>query len=153
MLLQPFQKLSKQEKIDFFIKIQKMLIINHPNSPFIFNKNNLKERLQYCGDLFHKYNGFSYSDENASILFNYIKMEDEKNPIESIKKYSFQSPAPDYNAIVIDFAVSKNLKDYLDFCRKVYNSNIQWVVFIHKGKPTIYRALDYITKILNVKMV
>lgn len=152
-MLQHFQKLNKQDKIDFFLKCQDLLIKNHPDSPFVFNRANFKGRLQYAGDIFHKYNGMCYTDENVAILFNYLLISDPKDPISALKQHQFKSPDPQYNAISIDFVVFKELKDCLKFCRLNYNFNVEYVVWVKDGKPKIHRTLDFMTRILNIPIV
>jgi hypothetical protein len=152
-MLQQFNKLDKRDKIDFFIKTQTILIEFHPDSPFIINKENLKTRLEYASDMFGRYCGWCFTDKYCSILFNYIKIDNVDRPLDALKKYQFTSGAIDYNAIVVDFAAFREIKDCLDFCRTIFNSNIKWVVWVHKEKPSIYPALEYMTRILNIPKV
>lgn len=152
-MLQPFHQLHRQDKIDFFIKCQKMLITHHFDSPFIFNKDNIKERLTYAADIFHKYKGMCYSDDNVCVLFNYIKLEDPEDPISALKQHAFQPSTIDYNAVSIDFVVFRELKDCLSFCSTNYNANIQYVIFVKDGKPKVHKTTEFVSRILGVPRI
>jgi hypothetical protein len=145
-MLQQFTNLNRQDKIDFFVKCQNLLLRFHPSSPFIINKGNIKERLTYAHDIFHKYKGMVYTDENVCALFNYIKINNINDPLEALKEHQFKSPAGDYNAVSIDFVVFRHLQDCLGFCKANYNSNIEYVVFVKDGKPKIHKTLDIMSK-------
>lgn len=149
-MLQQFSKLSKLDKIDFFVKCQDLLIKYHPDSPFIINKGNLKERLTYAHDIFNKYKGMCYTDEYVCALFNYIRIDDPTEPLESLKKHQFCDPTINYNAVSIDFVVFKDLRDCLGFCKTNYNSNIEYVVFVKDGKPKIHKTVDLMNRALKV---
>jgi len=152
-MLQQFSKLHKQDKIDFFIKCQKLLIDYHPNSPFIFNENNINERMTYAGDIFNKYKGMAYTDENVCALFNYIRLDDPNDPIKALKEHIFKEGAPNYNAISIDFVVFKELKDCLNFCKTNYNGNIEYVIFVKDGKPKVHKTIEFISRILKMPVL
>ena len=152
-MLQPFNNLQPQDKIDFFLHCQSLLTTYHSDSPFLFTKQNLKERLTYASEIMNKYKGFVYTSPFAAILFNKIKITNPDDPVGAIKEYSFKAAAIDYDTIVIDFATSRNVKDYLGFCTQVYDSHIEWLVWIKAGKPIIHPCLPYASKILNIPIV
>lgn len=149
-MLQQFNLLNRQDKIDFFVKCQNLLLTYHPDSSFVINRDNLKERLTYAHDIFNKYKGMVYADENVCALFNYIKINDVNEPLEALKQHQFQSPAGDYNAVSIDFVVFRTLQDCLGFCKSNYNSNIEYVVFVKDGKPKIHKTLDIMNRALKI---
>lgn len=152
-MLQPFHKLHKQDKIDFFVQCQKLLITHHPASPFIFNKDNIKDRLTYATDIFHKYKGMCYSDENVCVLFNYVKLQDPTDPVTALKENAFKEGAVDYNAVSIDFVVFRELKDCLNFCRANYSANIEYIIFVKDGKPKVHKTTEFVSRILGVPIV
>lgn len=153
ILQQKFKTLSTQEKINFFIHCQEILITYHPKSPFIFNRNNYKERLSYVSDMFNKYNGHAYQDEHICVLFNYIHIKDPDNPIESLIEHSYQEPKINYNAISIDWACFRSYKDCLNFIKLTYNSNIEYILWVKDNKPKIHKTIDYISKLLKIPII
>jgi hypothetical protein len=152
-MLQKFKTLEKADKIDFFLKCQRLLIANHPNSPFLFTKDNIDERLTYASDIFNKYQGMCYADENVCVLFNYIRVEDPNDPVAALKANAFKDGEINYNAVSIDWACFRKMKDCLTFCKTVYNTHIEYIVYVHNGKPKTFKTLDFITNVLNIPKV
>lgn len=151
--LKPFFTLSKEEKIAFFIKCQILLITHHSNSPFIFTKENIKERISYASEILNKYKGFCYSDDNVAILFNYIRLEDPKDPVKALKEYAMKEGVANYNCVVIDWATFSDIRKCLSFCKEVYNGNIAYAIYVKNGKPKVFKTLDLIQGATKIKML
>jgi hypothetical protein len=145
--MQAFQSLNKIEKIDFFIKCQDLLIKHHPKSEFLFTKDNFQERMSFVKNFYDKYQGFVYTDDKICVLFNQIRVEDEKNPIQAIKNFAYKAPAPNYNAYSIDFVVFRELVDCIDFCKIHYNPQIQYVLFVRSSEVKLYRTDKLLNKL------
>jgi len=148
-----FNNLSTEDKIDFFLKCQELLINNYPNSRFLITEENIKDRLSFIQDFFNNYKGFVYNDEHVCIMYNYIKITDKNNPVEVLNTHKFQPPVIDYNAISIDFGTMDSIKNLKKFCETFYNSQIKYVMFVRQGRPAIYDTLDLITKFTGIKKV
>jgi hypothetical protein len=145
-----FTTLSKEQKIDFFIQCQKLLIAHHPKSEFIFTEKNLKSRLEHVKDLSIKYKGFCHFNENICLLYNKIKINNINEPIQALKENMYQPPKDDFNAMAIDFVVFRKLEDCLRFCRDNYDDRIKYIMFIKNNKPKIYETKKFVSNILNI---
>lgn len=140
--LVPFQSLTRDEKIDFFVKCQKLLVENHPKSEFIFTQENSRERKYWANQLLLKYKGYVYADDKICILFNHVRVDDPKNPKDTLKKMIYQPPAENFNAVAIDFVVFRKLGDCIEFCKSQYVPQIEWIVFVKNNEIKLYKTKD-----------
>ena len=133
-----FPSLSLENKINFFIKCQEILVTYHPESPFIFRENNVEERLSFFKDFAQKYKGFVYMEEDLCVLYNKIHLRDINNPITDIKSKIYQPPDPNFNCYMIDWAVFENLRDVKKFIKKEYSSQIKYVAWAKNQDIKVY---------------
>lgn len=137
-----FQSLSIEERIEFFVKCQEMLIKYHSSSGFVIRENTLEKAVASCQGNIHKYNGFVYSDDNVCVLWNHIKVSDSSDVQRILKENAYQPPHPQYNGVSIDFAVFRHIKDCLDFVKKNQTPQMEYVLFIREGRPKLYPISD-----------
>ena len=136
-----FQRLSNEEKIEFFVKCQELLTTHHPTSEFLFTKDNLESRKNFVLDFVNKYKGFVYYDENICILYNKVFVKDPNDPVKVIKDHIYQEPREmDYNAVSIDFVVFRQLTDCIGFCRAQYNPQIAYILFVRHNEIKLYES-------------
>lgn len=149
-MLNRFQKLTQEEKVEFFIRCQELLIKHHPHSEFLFTEENYENRKQYALDFIKKYKGFVYWDDDVCILFNKVRVNDVKNPIKVIRDHLYQEPRElDYNAISVDFVVFRQLQDCIGFCRAQYNPQILYVLFVRHNEVKLHETKKLLS-FLNV---
>jgi hypothetical protein len=146
----PFQQLSIEDKARFFVHIQSLLVKYHPNSDFIFRQDNSVKRIAQAKDLFVKYKGLCYADENIAILFNKIFISDPTDAIKALRENMFQPPNENYNGVSLDFVVFRSMNDCLDFCKSQYDPQIRHIIYSKTGRPQIYRAEDLIARTLHL---
>lgn len=144
-----FQSTTKQEKIDFFVHAQEILIAHHPNSEFTFREDNLKTRMTYVRQMVAQYQGLCYMDDNINVLFNYVKMV-EDDPIKTLAASMFKPPADPYDAVSIDMVIFKRLKDCADWVRARYDPQIKYIIYVKNGKPQKYSTADLISRVLKI---
>jgi hypothetical protein len=149
-MIKLFSEMTKEEKIAFFLSCQKLLVDHHPNSPFIFNYKNYKDKLLYAKDLISSYKGLCYQGEHVIALFNRIIVRDPLDPIRAIKENMFQPPNPRYNAVGIDFVVFRRLEDCSEFCRSVYVPQMEYVIYVKNNHPKIYKTPELLTQLLHL---
>jgi hypothetical protein len=147
--IQPFQGLRRDQKVDFFIKAQELLIKYHPDSEFLFRQNNAQERLKIAKDLMAKYKGMCYADSNVIVLYNKV-MVNELDPITILRDHMFHEPSNPYNAVTIDFVVFRELTDCMMWVKNQYDPQIKFVVFVKNNQPQMYRTEKLISKIFNM---
>ena len=146
-----FSEVSNEEKIDFFVNCQKLLIAHHPNSDFIFRKNSGSDKISMAIDFCHKYKGYMYQNENICILFNKIVVTDPKeNPAIILKNHMYKEPDPNYNGWSIDFVVFRDVKDCLQFCKTFYHPRISHIIFVKNNQPKIYPTTKFLSRLLNI---
>jgi hypothetical protein len=148
-----FHSLTNEQKIDFFVKCQTLLIAHHPTSEFLFTETNLKERKEFVYQFFHKYKGFFYQDENVCVLYNKIKVEDEGNPIKALKDHMYRPPVADYNAISIDFVVFRKLEDCFVFCKTHYEAQIAYILFVKNNNIKLYKTAHLLKSLSSAPLV
>lgn len=148
-----FQKLSVEERVDFFVKCQAILIAYHPNSEFLFTEANTKERLAYVATLNEKYKGYCYANEHICILFNKIYIGDPNDSIGALQANIYKEPQENYNAVSIDFVVFRDLKDCLQFCKDHYDPRIAYLMFVKNNQPKIYKTEKFISRILSIPIL
>jgi hypothetical protein len=145
--------MTVQEKVEFFVHCQKVLVAHHPDSPFVCRHNNVKERLQQIKAWVERYKGICYADDNTGILYNKLVVSDPNEPIAAVKHSMYQPPDPNFNAVIIDFAAFRDIKDCFPFVRENYQNKIQHVLFARHGKIKIYPVLDIVKQIFNMPTV
>lgn len=148
-----FNTLNTKNKVDFFVHCQKLLIENHPNSPFLFRKDNAQTRLHHVRSFVNNYKGLFYRDDHVCALFNKIMLTDPKDPEHSVKVSMYQPPTEHYNAIIIDFVVFRDIKDCVNFVRYNYDPKVQHVLFVRHNKVKVYPVLDIIQQVLHLPIV
>jgi hypothetical protein len=137
-----FQELTKEQQVDFFIKCQELLVKYHPNSQFLFTKENLEERRHWVEGFLKKYKGYVYADDNICVLFNKVRVDDARNPQKTLKDYFYSEPAENFNAVSIDFVVFRKLGDCMEFCKSQYSPQIEWIVFVKNNELKLYKTKD-----------
>ncbi len=143
----PFQNLTREERVNFFIKCQEILQKYHPDSPFIFTKANLNDRKSYFKDFYNKYKGFAHIDENVCILFNKIKLEDARDPVRTVRENLWRKPNENYNAFMIDFVAFREMQDCLSFCQKEYKEIIKYILFARNNDIKVYETDKLLKKL------
>jgi hypothetical protein len=137
--MKQMSKMSLEERVAFFVQCQQILITYHPDSVYLTDRKNLKERLSFARDFIQKYKGYCYADEKICVLFNKIRVDNPTDPVGALKLHLYQEPRTlDFNTYAIDFAVFRQLEDCLDFC-KVHNSpQVKYVLFVHHNEVKLY---------------
>lgn len=148
--IKKFQSLTRDEKIEFFLKCQELLMKYHGNSDFIIRQNNIEQRLQHAKELVDKYKGFCYMEDNICVLFNKINVGDENDPIGALSTHKFREPVEHYNAVSIDFVVFRDLKDCAEFCKNNYDHRIKYILYVKNAKPKLYKTEQFISRIFNI---
>ena len=148
-----FSEMKAEEKIDFFVYCQKLLVEFHPDSPFICRRNNTKSRIQQMKGFIENYKGLCYQDDNIGVLYNRIVITDPSDPILALKTNMYKASHPDYNAVSIDFVVFRDLKDCMAFVKTNYDPRIQHVLFVKNNKVKIYPIVNFLTQMFHIPVV
>jgi len=135
-----FNKIAQEDKIEFFLRCQDILIKYHPNSPYVVRENNLEKTIEGLCSNINKYNGYYYSDENICVLWNHIYVTDPNNPTQTLVENAYKLPHPNYNGVSIDFAAFRKMEDCLSFIKNNYTPQIEHILFVKEGNPKLYRA-------------
>lgn len=143
-----FKSLSQNEKVDFFVKCQELMLQHHPESPFIIRENSLEKSLDAFQNNIQRYQGYCYTDDNICVLWNKILVSDPINVSRVIKECAYQPPNPNFNGVSIDFAVFRRMDDCFDFINRNKESQMKYILFIREGKPKIH-SIDQILKTIN----
>ena len=143
-----FQSLNQDEKIEFFVKCQELMLKHHQKSPFIVREKSLGKVLDSFVNNIQKYQGYSYADDNICVLWNKIYVSDPSNVNLVVRECAYQPPNPVFNGVSIDFAVFRRMEDCLAFVKSNYQPQIRYVLFIREGKPKIYET-EAILKSMN----
>ena len=141
-----FNLLSDDDKVAFFLHCQSLLALYHPTSKFAFRDDNIVERLQYVENIFTKYKGFCFTDNNVAILYNKVKVteEDLKNPAKVMRDNLYKESPIDFNTVNFDFVVMKNLRNCFPFIKSHYDPKVINVIYVRDGKPTVYKTSELI---------
>lgn len=148
-MLKFFNSLPLQEKVDFFVKCQELLLKHHPDSPFVIREDKLEEALEACHNNIEQYKGYYYTDDNVCVLWNHVKINDPNDVKRAVMENAYKMPNPEFNAVSIDFAVFREIKDCIEFIQANKNNLIQYVLFIRGGNPRIYQ-IDSLLKGIGV---
>jgi len=149
----PFDSLSNTEKIDFFVRCQDLLLKYHPNSPFLFRKDNAKDRLAFVKPVCEQYKGFAYWDDNVCAIYNKIVVNSEDEAVQAVSFYKYKPPAVPYNAIIVDFVVFKELKDCVTLVAQQFNASLKYILFIRHSQVRIYPTLQFLSQGLGIPIV
>ena len=141
------------ERVDFFVHCQKLLMEYNPTSPFVCRANNVAQRVKQMRGFVDNYKGMCYHDDYVCTLYNRIVVSDPRQPESAVKHYMYRPPDDNYNAVVIDFATFRDIKDCATFVRTNYDQRIQHVLFVRHNKVKLYAVVDFISKIFNVPVV
>ena len=148
-----FKDMTAEEKIDFFVYCQKLLVEFHPDSPFVCRQNNVQSRIQHIKDFIHNYKGLCYQDDNVCVLYNKIVITDPSDPVLALRTNMYHEPNPNYNAVTIDFVVFREIKDCMTFIKTNYDPRIQHVLFVKNNKVKIYPIVNFLTQMFNIPVV
>jgi hypothetical protein len=147
-----FQQTTKEEKIEFFLQCQKLLMEHHPHSPFLFTTGNVDARMTHIRTLLTKYHGLVYMDDNICVLFNRIRINEGESAPDALKNNIYSEPHPDYNAVSVDFVVFRDLKDCAEWVKSQYDPRIQHVLYVKNNQPFIYKTEKIIAKIFQMPL-
>lgn len=148
-----FTSLTREQKIDFFLNCQELLVAHHPESPFIFKEDNIEERLHFFKDFAQKYKGFVYSSENLCILYNKIDLKDSRNPIEAVRSNMYKEPIENYNCYSIDWVVFRALEDVYEFVQKEYVPQIRYILWVKRGDVSVYETDKLLGELERLKKI
>lgn len=142
-----FNNLSTEEKVDFFVNCQKLLIKYHPNSDFVIRESNLDQAVDIFSEQISKYKGYFYCDDYVFVLFNYIFIENKEEVNEELIKNAYKEPNKNYNAISLDFVACRNWSDTFKFIKENNEERIRYLLLVKNGVPKIYDKNELINKI------
>lgn len=145
--------MAVSEKVDFFVRCQQLLVQFHADSEFICRKDNMTQRLKQIKAWVDKYKGICYQHDNVCVLYNRIVVSDPLNPAQAVASSMYQPPNDNYNAIIIDFAAFRDIKDCVTFVKDNYDPRVQHVLFVRHGKVKIYAVVDLVAQIFNMPVV
>lgn len=148
-----FSETKVEDKIEFFLHCQSLLIQHHPQSPFIFHTGNVKERMKHIQAFVNNYKGFYYRDDNVAALYNKIIVTDPATPEHDLRASMYKPPAENYNAISIDFVVFRDIKDCVKFVQSNYDAKVQYVLFVRHNKVKLYKTIDFLQQILSLPVM
>lgn len=141
-----FQELADEQKVDFFIKCQEILVNYHPDSEFICRENDINTKKHFFKEFYHQYKGYTYNNENVCLLFNRVFIKDRYDPVKVIKDHIYQPPQEEYNAISIDFVAFNKLEHCLEFCKNQYDEKIKYILFVKNNEVKIYETKKLLEK-------
>jgi hypothetical protein len=145
--MKQFGQISKEDRVEFFLKCQDILIKYHPNSPYVVRESNVDKTVDgLCANI-NKYNGYYYSDENICVLWNHIYVSDPKDVRQTLVENAYKPPHPNYNGVSIDFAVFRKMEDCLSFVKSNYTPQIEHILFVREGNPKMYKASQLLKNI------
>jgi hypothetical protein len=148
-----FQQLSAEEKVEFFLKCQELLMTHHPSSPFLCHTGNIKERVKHIQSFVSNYKGYCYKDDTVCALYNKIVVTNPDEPELALRANMYKEPAPNPNAITVDFVVFRDIKDCAKFVQLNYHHTIQYVLFVRHNKVKLYKTLGFVQQILNMPVM
>lgn len=142
-----FNNLSNEQKVDFFIDCQKLLIKYHSNSEFVIRENNLNIAIDTFINQINKYKGYYYNDENVYLLWNHILISDPDSPEEELVKNGYKVPNPEYNAVSIDFIACRKFSDVYNFIKNYNEDKIKYLLMVRNNKSKIFNKETLIKNI------
>jgi hypothetical protein len=142
-----FNSLSIEEKVDFFVNCQKLLIKYYPDSQFLIRENNLQEAIETFYNQIKRYKGYFYCDDYVFVLWNHIFIEDPKDINNELIKNAYKEPNPNYNAVSLDFVACRKWEDTLKFIKETNEDKIKYLLLVKNGNPRIYNKEELINKI------
>lgn len=149
-MIKLFIDMTVEEKIQFFLKCQRLLVTFHPKSQYVFTKNNAQEKLAFAKDLISQYKGFCYQDENVAALFNRIVVADPSDPVGAVKANLYKHPHPDFNAVSVDFVVFRKIEDCIALCKSQYTPRMEYIIFVKNNQPKLYKTGPFMAQILHL---
>jgi hypothetical protein len=142
-----YQSLSKEERVELFVKCQEFLIKNHPKSEFILRRNFLKKlnspSLQTLMKLYKEFNGSVYAEENCIIFFKIFSIKDGLTEI--YKKYDKMSDDQGNTIFIVFAAFDEKKINIYELIRRELMGEISQISFSREGKFKIY-PLDKLAK-------
>lgn len=142
-----FNNLTNEQKVDFFVDCQKLLIKYHSNSDFVIRESKLNEAIDVFINQINKYKGHYYNDDNVCILWNHVYISDPNDSQGELIKNAYQEPNPNYNAVSMDFVVCRKSSDIINFINNYNEDRIQYLLSIKYGRAKILKKEDLIKNI------
>lgn len=131
-----FKELNIQEKIDFFVKCQYLLLENYPQSRFIVTHEKLEEKLNFFKKLIDTYSGAFLVTDSMCLLYNRISIDNPNDVIEEYKRAKNSTYIPNGNCVLISFLVAKPTPDNLQSFIKPFEE-VDYVMFLRGEKTSI----------------
>lgn len=147
-----FQSISQEDKVNFFVQCQALMLKHHPKSQFVIKEKQLDKALELFKDNIMRYQGYVHADENICILWNKIIISDANNANRAVTENAYLPPNQNFNAVSIDFAVFRKIEDCFLFIKANHEVQMKHVLFIREGKPKIY-PIDQILKVIFPQVV
>lgn len=142
-----FKNLLSEEKVDFFINCQKLLINHHSDSEFVVRENKLNEAVDIFINQINKYKGYYYNDENVCLLWNHIYVSDPNDCEGELIKNAYQEPNTNYNAVSMDFVVCRKSSDIFDFIKNYDEDRIKYLLSVKYNRAKILKKEDLVKNI------
>jgi hypothetical protein len=142
-----FYPIPKEEKVEFFVKCQELLIKHHSTSNFIVKESNLEEAADIFMDKIDKYKGYYYFDENVCILWNHVFISDPNDANGSLIENAYKAPHPNYNAASMDFVVCRRVTDILRFAKENDSAQVKYLLSIKNGRTKLLKKEDLLKNI------
>lgn len=153
MIDKRFTELTDKERVEFFVHCQRLLVAHHPDSPFVVRKNNLRARIEHMKTLLANYKGCVYQDEYVCVLYNYLVVSNPKEPELAVRSRMYQPPDDNYNSVIVDFVVFRELKDCMNFVQVKQNPRIQYVLFARHNSIKVYPTVSLLANVFKVPIV
>lgn len=142
-----FYPIPKEEKVEFFVKCQELLIKHHSTSNFVVKESNLEEAADIFMDKIDKYKGYYYFDENVCILWNHVFISDPNDANGSLIENAYKTPHPNYNAASMDFVVCRRVTDILRFAKENDSAQVKYLLSIKNGRTKLLKKEDLLKNI------
>ena len=144
---QLFLSLTPEQKVDFFVKCQELLIKYHPDSEFLAREGNFNEILDRVYENIGKYKGYYYMNDNMCVLWNHVYISDKEDVNKSLKDNAYKPPHPDYNGVSFDFVALREKNDMFQFIRENKEDRIKYILSVKRGVPRFYPIESWLKSI------
>jgi hypothetical protein len=142
-----FTSLTQEEKVDFFVKCQDLLIKYHPKSEFLAREKNIDEILDRVYENISRYKGYCYMNDNMCVLWNHVYISDSEDVNKSLKDNAYKPPHPDYNGVSFDFVALREKNDMFQFIRENKEDRIKYILSVKRGVPRFYPIESWLKSI------
>ena len=92
-------------------------------------------------------------DDYVCTLYNKIVVNRADEPEAAVKASMYQPPSPDYNAVIVDFAAFRDIKDCMAFVQTSYDPRVLYVLFVSHNKVKLYPVVNFVSQVLNIPVV